>query len=193
MKSEKIICDHSNLKKIVLPKLIGTIFHVTSEHAFQGILANKNISPNQDEKFTFSFSQSKNSFGKNRNYVCLFDLRTKEQSVIDETLDRFYFLNPGQWDTSVFLSLDESACSNLIPNHIAREEIGYKEVWIPNTEVWYPEAIPLNRIVAVLEVRIVNRHPSDIFIFGDVGCDVESLRGDAANAGVVKTKSVIIA
>ena len=151
---KKITCDYTKLRGDLLPQLRETVFHVTSGEGLVGILAENMILPNSNERFTFSYPQSANSFGVKRDYICLFDLRDISDNIIDETLDRHYFLNHNHWDINVFLILDAEAYGDLIPNEIAN---GHGEMWIPSVEIWFPGPIPLGKISNRIEVQIKNR------------------------------------
>ena len=95
-----------------------------------------------------------NSYGRKRGYVCLFDLRDKNRSIIDEALLKFYFLNPGYGEKVVFLILNTQLYPELIDYQQAHEEVGFKEKWIPYVECWYPRAISLNNIEEIMLVNI---------------------------------------
>src|SRR5229473_5806372 len=59
------------LREIVLPKLRGSVFHVTTRPRYRGIVRERAILNNKDGRFPFLFGQSANSWGRKRGYVCL--------------------------------------------------------------------------------------------------------------------------
>ena len=157
MKQKIETCDYADLEENLLPQLRETIFHVTSGNGLEKILAEKKILPNINNRFNFSYPQSNNSFGIKRGYICLFDLRNIKEETLEETLLKFYFLAHHKWDINAFLILDIAALNNLIPNEVAKRETGFKEMWIPEVEVWSPTPIPLNKISNIIKVEITNR------------------------------------
>ncbi len=151
MVHKKIICSYVNLQKDISPMLEGTVFHVTTKQALDGIVMAKKILQNSNRHFPFTHSQSMNCFGRMHGYVCLFDWRNVTH---DLACNPFYFL-ADKHDINVFMVLDFNAYGDLIPNHIKRDP--YKETCIPKIEVWYPTDISLSKISSILEVQIINK------------------------------------
>jgi len=150
-----ITCEKSGLKEKILPLLKEKVFHVTSSEAYQAIVGDGMIKPNKNACFGYTFPQSAISYGVKREYICLFDLRNKSDDVIEESLMKFYFLKPfHDQSISVFLILSSRLYENLIYYTQAKEEVGYKEMYIPYVECWYPDNISLKRIDEVIEVTI---------------------------------------
>jgi len=52
------------------------------------------------------------------------------------------------------LILKKELYCNLIENGAARNEVGYEEVYIPYTEVWYPNEIFLENIKKIIITKI---------------------------------------
>ncbi len=151
MKRERLAIPAAELEVTLLPRLIGPVFHVTSWKGYEGILKSGAILSNQDGRFGFTFPQSENSFGRQRGYVCLFDLRSVPGEDLKLALRKFYFLNP-HWcdDRPVFLLLSDAFHHELIP-WTAGDAEGIR---IPDVEAWYPGNIELEKISNVLEVRV---------------------------------------
>ena len=142
--------------------LTETVFHVTNKSGFDGIRKSGEIKPNQDKRFPFAFSQSSNSYGVRRGYVCLYDLRKASEDQIEEGLQKLYFLNPSNArNHPFFLIVGRSIYNKLIPWTAAKEEGGVHEVYIPYIECWYPGSLPHHHIAQILEVR-VTRSPPDL-------------------------------
>jgi hypothetical protein len=145
----------SRLESDILPLLKNEVFHVTSVENLCQILKDGKVISNADKKFKYSYSQSENSYGRKRGYICLFDLRNKEEDIIYDTLDKYYFLHPTQFQNKVvYLILKKELYCNLIENGAARTEVGYREVYIPYTEAWYPDEIFLENIKKIIITRI---------------------------------------
>lgn len=136
---ERITVRRSDLKPEVLPRLRGTVFHVTSEPAWREIAATGAVRSNKDARFPFTFPQSQNNFGRQQNWVCLFDLRDVEESRLDEVISlKLNFLKPTQ-SNPVFLFLDSSHFERLVP----WTDAPTGAMLIPYVETWYPGDIPL--------------------------------------------------
>lgn len=154
-KLNTILCKSDDLEKNILPLLKGYVFHVTSIEGFKGIQRDKEISNNKTKKFSLSFPQSENNYGRKRGFVCLFDLRIVDDKIIKQELDKYYFLNPRSTKNNpVFLILTSNTYSKLIPWTQARSEIEYKETWIPYIECWYPGNIKTAEIEKIIEVKV---------------------------------------
>ncbi len=145
------------LREIVLPKLRGSVFHVTTRPRYRGIVRERAILNNKDGRFPFLFGQSANSWGRKRGYVCLFDLRTATDEQVEFGLDRLYFLDPApDVGNPLFLLLDASFHAELIPWTAGTSQ----EMRIPQVECWYPGDVELTKIRKVIDVR-VKRPPLD--------------------------------
>jgi len=87
---ETINCPELELEKVVLPKLLGSVFHVTNVAGLKGIRKDKMIRNNKDARFPFTWDQSARNYGRNRGYVCLWDLRNITNEQLDVALDDYY-------------------------------------------------------------------------------------------------------
>jgi hypothetical protein len=147
---------------VLLPRLLGTVFHVTSEAAFRSIQSSGVIESNQLGQRGFTFPQSEISYGRKRGFVCLFDLRRVDNDELQDALDKFYFLDPmaSKRQDPVYLFLDQPAYSELIPWTDARHT---PEMWVPYVEAWYPRDLPLSSIRSALAVTVA-REPDSPFI-----------------------------
>jgi hypothetical protein len=151
LKRESLIVKPAELETTLLSRLVDSAFHVTSRDGLRGILDAGAIKNNKDDRFRLTFPQSKNSFGRRRGYVCLFDLRTVLPDDLKEALGKFYFLNPHQFeDRPVFLLLGEEDYGQLIP--WTAGSVG--EMRIPHVEAWYPGDISLDKISTAIEVTV---------------------------------------
>ena len=93
-------------------------------------------------------------YGRNRGYVCLWDLRNITNEQLHVALDDYYFLNPRFANNSpIFLFISERLFPELIPWTKARDE-GAKEVWVPHAEAWYPGNIPFDNVSHGIRVHV---------------------------------------
>ncbi len=149
----------------LLQRLRGSVFHITTKEAFDHIREDGQVFHNKDGRFPLNTS-SESSFGRNRGWVCLFDLRDQSREIIDETLLRYYFLEPHwfmRYEPSfivshlAYLILHPQAYDEIVPNETARRvwsETNNYEHYVPTTECWYPGDISLAFVQRVLLVRI---------------------------------------
>lgn len=151
----EIECSNDRLRSDLLPCLRKSVFHVTTIVAMEGIVSDGFVRSNNDERYPFTYPQSQKSYGRSRGYVCLFDVRSISTPDLDEVLAKFWFLNPSSaGNRPVFLLMNEMVTPKLIPWTTAREA-GYREMWIPNAECWYPGDIPVSEIETILRVNVV--------------------------------------
>ena len=150
---ERITVKRGDLEEVVLPRLLGTVFHVTPAPTFEMIRASGVIRSNQDGQLSFTYPQSQNNYGRRRGCVCLFDLRDVPDGELRDALRKFYFLNhaPAKGHP-VFLFLDPQEYGKLIPWTVAKGN--YKEVLIPYVESWYPTDLPVSALAGALAVTV---------------------------------------
>jgi hypothetical protein len=153
---QRIECKRSDLEAVVLPLLRGRVFHVTEEATFEDISRSGWIYNHRQAQFTLAFGQSKNSYGRKRGWVSLFDLSNRTDAEIKEALIRYYFLRVFRTEHPCIclLFIAERTWSSLIPWQRAREEVGGGEMYIPFVEAWYPGDIPLDLVTGSLIVTI---------------------------------------
>jgi hypothetical protein len=157
MREEKHLkIRYGDLKDILLPKLCGQIFHVTTELSWEQIRA-ACLKPNTDGGFGFDFGQPKVSFFRRRGCICLFDLRHLDGDGIEEALTKLYFLNPFESDKAVYLFLNKDVSQHLIPWTRWKEEKCYGEMVVPYVEARYPGEIYLADIVGILHVEVTDK------------------------------------
>lgn len=155
----------------VLKLLSGEVFHLTTKQAFDQIKSDGFIFHNQNRRFKVNTSL-KNSSGRKRGCVCLFDLRNKGRDDIDDTFDRYNFIEPpwfcvdGQNFSEynlAYLILNASCCEKIVSSEEVKEvcfESNEPEFYIPKTECWYPGDLPLACIREVIIVRIFQYKPN---------------------------------
>ena len=137
---KKIACKHFELEEVLLPLLLGRVFHVTTEATFDRICQLGRIYSNQEVEFALTLGHSKNCYGRKRGWVSLFDL--------SHTADAH------NENTHVYLFMAESAWPSLISWKRASREVGATEVFIPFVEAWYPGDIPIELVSDSLMVTV---------------------------------------
>ena len=158
MSPNRVRVRQDELRSVVLPRLIGRVFHVTTRAGYAGISRDGLIKSNQDAVLPFSYPQSEASYFRKRGCVCLFDLRSATADQIDEALQKFYFLDPSSEDKPpVFLFLNHSCYERLIPWSVSFPDEGYRAMVIPYVEAGYSGDIPLSLIDSVLSLQITRR------------------------------------
>jgi hypothetical protein len=157
---ERIQVKQTDLRSTVLPRLVGTVFHVTSHDALTKIIESRVIRSNRDGHLGFTYPQSQVSYGRRRGYVCLFDFRSVSDPELQDALMKFYFLDPmaDRPQNPAFLFLDDSEYGRLVPGTSAKGNHG--EMWIPFVESWYPGNLPLTAITEVLAITITREPDS---------------------------------
>jgi hypothetical protein len=141
--------------------LKGHVFHATGAHSLPQIVASNAILPNLERRFRSPFSQSDNSYGVKRGYICLFDFREHNEPFIESAFECFLWGAVKKYaHRPTFLIIDPSLHPNLIDSQTAQRETGGKEVWVPHVECWHAAAIPVNAIASATVMR-VERRPFD--------------------------------
>lgn len=171
MKVEEIEYLDRGYRTDLLGRLRGQVFHLTTVEALEAIRKTGAILHNRDGRFPINLA-SKHSFGREKGWVCLFDLRDPNEELLQNTLEKKYdFLGPSwfrnctddfvEWKLA-YLFLDRSAWAGLVENDAAKEE-GPREHYLPEIEVWVPDKIPLEFIDKALHVKICIEDPKDSF------------------------------
>lgn len=138
-----------NHESELLVYLRENIFHVTTMKAYESIQRDRFIFGNQEGKYPI-YTGSQKSFGRYQGWICLFDLRGRNDKEIEEALECYYFLGP-RWFMEysldytelklVYLLLSPQCYEHLKPNEIARtswnDGSGYTQ-YIPKVECWFP-------------------------------------------------------
>jgi hypothetical protein len=144
---------------------MGKVFHVTSFANFEKIEESGHIKTNHDGQLGCTYPQSQIFYGRQKGYVCLFDLRYANDKEIKDALLRFYFIgNRALGDKQVFLIPEPETCAELIDISQAKADLGSNQIlWIPDVECWYPDALPLSKIQEIIIVNIDRREESEAF------------------------------
>lgn len=157
--SERLRIRESELRSVLLPRLMGQAFHVTTKRAYARICRDGSIKSNQDGKLRSEYPQSAVSYFRKRGYVCIFDLRTATAEHVNDALLKFFFLNPFHRANPVFLVLGDAAYEQLIPWSVSIPDEGCRAMVIPYVEAGYPRAVPLALVDSVLVVDVRREVP----------------------------------
>lgn len=155
----------SQLDTILLPCLLGRVFHVTRLNVFEQILAAGEIRANANAEFPTVFG-STNSYFRKRSCVSFFDYRSSSRKQIDDAIGKCSPYNLPSADPEevnepniAFLFLSKTAHDRLIPWTKWEEEKAYSDKIIPWVEAGYPDSVPITLIEEVLRVKI--GYPTD--------------------------------
>ena len=159
--SEELSVAYDDFQTATVALLKGRVFHVTAAHSLPQIVASGGILPNLEGRFRSPFSQSSNSYGVKRGYICLFDFREHNKAFIEDAFDCFLWSAVEKYaHRPTFLVIDPSLYPNLVDSQTAQRETGGKEVWVPYVECWHTAEIPLSAIASAV-VMHVQRRPYD--------------------------------
>jgi hypothetical protein len=152
----------------LLPRLEGTVFHLTTQGAYRQIEEDGKIKHNKNKKFPLN-TGSENSYGINHGYICLFNLKEKDKETINDTLLVYFFLEPFWFrkyynnrteSKLVYLILDSKFHHLIIDSEKAK---GSPYQHVPKTECWIDNHIPLDYIEKAFIVDIINSAPKEPF------------------------------
>lgn len=149
----------------MLSFLKGKVFHLTSKDAYKSILRSSRVCNNREGQFNINTS-SKNSFGRLSGYICLFDLRDKNDDTINDILYKYYFLGPtwfkqysenySEWNLA-YMILSPEHYEQLIPYEKVVDHYSFSgdllQV-IPHAEAWISDHIPIEWFYKIYLVRI---------------------------------------
>lgn len=137
----------------VMQKLIPTLrkgpFHCTSIDGLSSIMKTRTILPNDGNR-PFTFGQSENSYAVYKKAISLFDFNDYDTNVIECELRKCWFIHKPV--TMIILLDRDKTSSDIIPNEEAKTEVGFKKMWIPKIECWYPTSIPTSFVTLYIAV-----------------------------------------
>jgi len=157
-KSELIFKDLSpkelgkELRDKLLPILTDKVFHVTPYANYREIEKTGRIENSKNNKYKHT-SEDRKFWAKREGFVCLFDLRHKDEAVLRDSLMRYNFLDPWTQTNSernIYLILDKDAHADL-----EYPTIGEKMLHVPHVECGYPGGIELSKISEILDVTVI--------------------------------------
>lgn len=170
MEIENLCCENgsdeshwSAYEERILAALKGTVFHLTSQPAFQLIKNSGEIQRNKDGCFKLNTASEK-SFGRLKGWVCFFDFRNATLETIKDTCNRYNFLLPPgdfrkkpreNWAeySLAYLILDSRYYDFLLPYEKFNEHVrntGEYSMAIPKVETWIDNRVPITWIEKVI-------------------------------------------
>jgi hypothetical protein len=156
--TEQLALREEDLETILLPRLIGEVFHVTSRTAAARIFQSQAILPNTNGALGDTFRQSAVSLARKASYVCFFDLRNKSPEAIDWGLRCLFFLGARELgDEIAFLIVAPDSYAGLIQWEAIRGSALASELHIPEVECWHAGPFPVSGFSRVLNVDILRR------------------------------------
>ena len=146
---------YRDLKDALLPQLLNRVFHVTTDDAVARIISEGAIRTNAEGQFKFTFGQSEHSYFRKQNCVSVFDLRSVTSEQIDESLNKYYFLNPPFAENRpVYMFLNACCFDRLVPWSRSKEESARSDIVIPYVEAGYPGDLDFGSIDELLRLDI---------------------------------------
>ena len=139
----------------VITNLRETVFHVTTQNNFSGIVQASEIRPNVDGAFPSRFGDRSNGFFRKRGCVSLFDLR----DVDDETLERQLMkcrplgTSFGFYD-AIVLVVSRAVHPRLISWERWKDEKAYSDMVVPHVEAGHEGGISLDEVDRVYRVSL---------------------------------------
>jgi len=154
-KIEQLAMREADMEALVMPQLLGSVFHVTTRKGLDGILRDGSISSNSDGAHGYVYPQSKNCIGRELDAVCLFDLRDQRQEEVEQWLLCYAIPTVPQLGNSVaFLFLSPSCYHKLILWPELDSKLKSSGNHIPEIECWYPGNLPVSEISHVVAVDV---------------------------------------
>jgi hypothetical protein len=148
------VVKEDNLESVLLPKVKGCVFHVTTHEGYEGILKDGFIGSNRNGEYPVTCSQSDVSYFRKRGCVSVVDLRDISGENLESGLRKYYFPNIFPSNKSVFLILKSECYPDIIPSSISKEDEGLAAMIVVEFEAGIKGSIPLNRIEGVIFVEV---------------------------------------
>ena len=156
MRPECLLLASDELETVLLAKLRGRVFHVTTCEGYAGILRDQFVGSNVNGQFPLSHSQSRVSYFRKRDCVSLVDLRSVTDEDLHWAIRKYYFLDVYPNHKSVFLILKEQCYGELIPWTVSKEDEGLAAMIVPYLEAGFKHSIPLDCIEQVILVEVAD-------------------------------------
>lgn len=143
----------ADLRKKLLPKLRGRVFHVTTQEAWPSIAASGFVLVDPPEDVV---KWEYDAYFRSVRHISLCDLRSLAEDDLQLGLERFPFLDPRSSSTGpVYLFLGGAATERIVPYREAVERAhSLGKMIAPYIEAGYPGDLPLTEISDVLVVQV---------------------------------------
>jgi hypothetical protein len=151
------IVKEEDLESVLLPKITGRVFHVTTPKGYEEILRDEFSGSNENGKYPATCSQSNVSYFRKKGCVCVVDLRDISDENLESGLRKYYFPNIFPSNKSVFLVLRPECYPNIIPSSISKEDEGLTAMIVIEFEAGIKGSIPLDQIEFAIIVEVAVR------------------------------------
>jgi hypothetical protein len=156
MRSECVSLTPDELETILLPKLRGHVFHVTTPEGYAGILRDQFVGSNANGQYALSHSQSRVSYFRKRDCVSVVDLRAITDEDLRLAILKYYFLDIFPNHKSVFLILKQQCYSELVPWTVSKGDEGLTAMIVPYLEAGFKHSIPFDCIEKAILVEVAD-------------------------------------
>lgn len=145
-----------SLRERLLPILKGRVFHVTGSEAYQHIVLDGAVRPNDKGAFNTNFGFSELSYFRRRGCVSVCDFRDVTDDELEEGLRKYNCLRPvHDWSLVAYLVLGEEAQQSVITWAQAVQEDGLTIQGVPRIEGGYPGPLAVEELEEVILVEII--------------------------------------
>ena len=158
---ERVKVHESELQTILLDRLRGNVFHVTTQDAWPRIRSTESVLSNPPDHPEIKKWEYEAYF-RRKSHVSLCDLRSVQESDLSVALDAYFFLDLGGARADpVFLLLSHSSVNTIVTYDEAIDDARQAgRMIVPFVEAGYPGDLPLAEITDVLIVDIDRSPPS---------------------------------
>ena len=164
---ERVEVHRSELRTILLDRLRGNVFHVTTQDAWPRIRSTDSVLSNPPDHPSIKRWEY-NAYFRQKSHVSLCDLRSVQESDLNMALKRYFFLDPRSGcPEPVFLILSSSAVNRIVTyNEAIDDATKAGQMIVPFVEAGYPGDLPLAEITDVLIVDIDRPRARRVRSFG---------------------------
>ena len=158
---ERLKVHESELQTTLLDRLLGNVFHVTTQDAWPQILRTESVLSNPPDHPAIR-KWEYDAYFQRKSHVSLCDLRSVRESDLNMALDAYFFLDLGGGRADpVFLILSRSSVKRIVTYDEAIDDATEaKQMIVPFIEAGYAGDLPLAEITDVLVVDIDRPPPS---------------------------------
>ena len=159
---ERIKVHQSALRKTLLDRLRGSVFHVTTQDAWPLIRRTESVLANPPDDPAIKKWDEYTGYFQQISHVSLCDLRSVREHDLSVALQRYFFLDPRRGcPDPVFLIVSPSSVNAIVTYREAIDDATEAgQMIVPFIEAGYPGDLPLAKITEVLIVDIDRPPPS---------------------------------
>ncbi len=144
------------VSELLLPKLLGRVFHFTTSSGWAQIQSCGYIETNETGKYRGTSIHSHESMGRHLGAVCLFDLSkcSQEDLLRKDWILYDYFERRWKREPSFFLFLGENHFPALTTLDQIELCLKKEKMYIPKIESWHIGNLPLSHLEMIYQVQI---------------------------------------